>query len=402
MKQVYFNLVIAAIGIFVSLSASAKYWLGPYDKPPYVEGSVYNMEEESGFIYNGMVYFCNDFDNKEVTLTTYLVYDDDNPGVGGLYSGELDVPSFMINEDTNEQYTVTGVSALFRNGVTVLRLPETIKTCWSINKCSLLREVYLNDNLKEFYGISDCPHLTVCPLPSSLEYVGENSMSGLGMKEIKFPPLLASVGDKTFCRNYELESLDLGNIEAIGDSCFNVLPILSEITLPETLRSIGKDCFRYCYGIENINLPSQRIDIDMGCFAECNMVKTVTVAAETPYSMPAFLNPDNQVYDITVYVPDESVDAYKNAEGWQNHKILSMSIKSGVGELEASQPNGWKVFSAKGQMKIWSDSSRVIRIINNEGQTVASVNRQGNTTLSLPKGIYHLCCDGCSIKAIVK
>lgn len=403
MKQSFFNLIIAVLAFMVYVNVDAKMSLGPFSYPAYVEGPTTSMEEEAGFTYNGMVFYCHDYANREVTLCTHLIYDDDEPGVGGQYVGELNVPSFMINDDTNEQYTVTGVSALYRNGVTVLRLPETITSCNTIYKCRLLREVYLNDNLREFSGILDCPRLVSCPLPSALEYIGSNSMSGTGLKEIKFPPRLSSIGDKSFCRNYDLERLDLGNLEIIGDSCFNVLPTLNEITLPETLRTIGKNCFRYCYGVETINLPSHEIDIDVFSFMECNSIKTVTVLAEVPYHMPFFLIPDNQIYeDIILYVPEGSVGKYEKADGWKNFKILPISEKNSVSEMKEIQPKGWKVYASKGGMTVWSDSNRNIGVVDIGGRIVATVSKQGNTTLSLPQGVYTVLCEGYSTKTFVK
>ena len=56
-------------------------------------------------------------------------------------------------------------------------------------------------------------------------------MSGLALKNIEFPPLLTTIGNKTFSRNYSLETLSLGNLVVAGDSCFNNLPLLKEVVL---------------------------------------------------------------------------------------------------------------------------------------------------------------------------
>ena len=253
----------------------------------YIDGPFMHLEEQPHGEQDDL-YFITWEDG--VALSTSNYYTDDRPGIGGIYGGEVTVPPTIFSHWFSKEVEVVAIDGFYRNGATVLRLPETIREInYTIHDCKLLEEVYLNDNLKELNGVIDCPKLSICPLPQSLEYVGDQFMSGLALKNIEFPPLLTTIGNKTFSRNYSLETLSLGNLVVAGDSCFNNLPLLKEVVLPETLEALGDGCFNYCWLLERITLPSRPIEIPKSCFVQCPNVRELTIYAENPYDFPDYL-----------------------------------------------------------------------------------------------------------------
>lgn len=368
----------------------------------YFEGPTMWMEEEPGWrLENGMIFYCADYDNREACLSTYAIYMDENPGGGGYYAGELIVPETITVDagyEYEREYTVTGISGLFRNGVTILRLPETIRSLNSIIECRMLKEVYLNNSLSKIEGIIECPNLKVCPMPDALEYVGEASMSGLGLESIAFPPKLTSIGRKSFSRNYCLESISLGNLVETGDSCFNILPALKEVALPESLETLGKGSFSYCWGLQSVILPSHEISME-GCFHCCDNIREVTVNSETPYKCPSFIySQDN----VTIYVPDGSVDDYKNSSSWENFTILPISGKSGVA---ATSVESGKSISAKvldGALHVVSHGRQNVIVADTSGKTHFSGIIDGRRCFNLPAGVYTVSANDNSVKVAIR
>ena len=368
----------------------------------YIDGPFMHLEEQPHGEQDDL-YFITWEDG--VALSTSNYYTDDRPGIGGIYGGEVTVPPTILSHWFSKEVEVVAIDGFYRNGATVLRLPETIREInYTIHDCKLLEEVYLNDNLKELNGVIDCPKLSICPLPQSLEYVGDQFMSGLALKNIEFPPLLTTIGNKTFSRNYSLETLSLGNLVVAGDSCFNNLPLLKEVVLPETLEALGDGCFNYCWLLERITLPSRPIEIPKSCFVQCPNVKELTIYAENPYDFPDYLiklmgfgYPED---DPILYVPDGSVDLYKEAQGWKNFNVRPMS-QSGVDSV-AAMPKGWSANGESGKLVIKSDSRRRIDVYDLSGAAMATSTREGKSEFPLRPGVYTVTSNGESVKVVVK
>ncbi len=361
-------------------------------------------------------------------LTSPLYYEDDKPGRGGVYGGEVIVPEKIFIEWEGTEVEVVSIAGFYRNGATVLRLPETIREINNtIRDCKLLEEVYLNDNLKELNGVIDCPKLSICPLPQSLEYVGDCFMSGLALKNIEFPPLLKTIGNKTFSRNYSLETLSLGNLVVAGDSCFNNLPLLKEVVLPESLESLGNGCFNYCWKLEKVVIPESLERLGNGCFSYCtnlekvtlpshptdipancfryNNVKELTIYAEQPYLFQDYMSrfftcPYPSELNAVLYVPDGSVDLYKEADKWNWFNIRPMS-ESGVDSV-AAMPKGWSANGESGKLVIKSDSRRRIDVYDLSGAAMATSTREGKSEFPLRPGVYTVTSNGESVKVVVK
>ena len=87
-------------------------------------------------------------------------------------------------------------------------------------------------------------------------------------------------------------------------------------------------------------LPSSVQEIGDNTFALCSKLKKITVNSLTPPTIQAktFYDVNRQ---IPVYVPDESVDAYKNDAYWREFDIQGRSnMPTGVEEVSSSLQGG--------------------------------------------------------------
>ena len=106
---------------------------------------------------------------------------------------------------------------------------------------------------------------------------------------------------------------------------------LSSVTIPNTVTEIGQYAFSGSLDLKEVTIPASVKVIGPGAFSLCNNLKRVTVLGETPPKAydTSFKN-NGQVsvdYNITLKVPDASMDIYKATAPWSNmfsdYEVLS-------------------------------------------------------------------------------
>ena len=117
------------------------------------------------------------------------------------------------------------------------------------------------------------------------------------------------------------------NIITIGDNAFQSNKNWTNSVVLNKVKTIGKKAFHYCNSLTDITLGADVTTIGQEAFNSCYNLVSFTIKATTPPTLgtSAFGNINN----LTIYVPDESVDAYKTATNWSNYfnKIKPLSEK---------------------------------------------------------------------------
>lgn len=119
------------------------------------------------------------------------------------------------------------------------------------------------------------------------------------------------------------------NFAVIGHSSFGSCSSLLDIPHSEGLETIGDYAFGHCNSLTDITLPSTVTSIGQWAFVNCTGLTSVTIEATTPPTLGdwAFYNEyGTEQLNITIYVPAESVEAYKAASGWSTYanRIFAM------------------------------------------------------------------------------
>ena len=101
------------------------------------------------------------------------------------------------------------------------------------------------------------------------------------------------------------------------------------LVIPDTVTSIGHSAFRYwTSNTYPLVIPDSVTSIDYNAFRDWESVPYVEIQAITPPSLA-----DSEVFDgqnnAPIYVPDESVEAYKTATNWVSlaNRIFPISEK---------------------------------------------------------------------------
>ena len=215
-----------------------------------------------------------------------------------------------------------------------------------------------------FYGCSSMA-LTSLELPqcTSIGNYAFYGCSSMALTSLELPQC-TSIGTSAFygCSSMALTSLELPQCTSIGGHAFNGCPLLSEITF-QNVTTVGTQAFRGST-IAKIKLPSVETmaassNYD-GIFSNCkNLVLvdlgencssignesfgrfvgtsgnniTIICRASTPPSLGGTIINKGWVFATIgeIYVPDESVEAYKTATNWSAYanKILPLSQYNG-------------------------------------------------------------------------
>lgn len=128
-------------------------------------------------------------------------------------------------------------------------------------------------------------------------------------------------------------------VTQIGLYAFYEADLLDSVSLPSSLESIGSNAFRQCYNLTTIIIPDSVTSIDESVFADCfslssvtlgrglqqmtqsvftgcSALKNITSYAINPPKVYEVILPASLPSGCTLYVPEESVGDYKQANWW--------------------------------------------------------------------------------------
>ena len=193
--------------------------------------------------------------------------------------------------------TEIGQRAFDASGIRSLSCPE------------LLTIATQRDGRGTFQGCTNFKHIDM----PKVTYIGGRAFQGCSSlgegEDLSLPMLGGEVGMAAFRYTLYERVVDLGGITStgyaasLGEGAFANMPNLKFIKFPSTVTSLGRST---CYG--------------------CTALEMVVCEAVTPPSFNAVFDSTNSTF--VIYVPDESVEAYKTATNWSqfSDRIYPMSV----------------------------------------------------------------------------
>ena len=109
-----------------------------------------------------------------------------------------------------------------------------------------------------------------------------------------------------------------GIITEIPSYAFSYCDSLTSVTIPDSVTSIGIFAFEYCSSLTSVTIPDSVTEIREKAFWYCRSLTSVYCKATTPPAGDSYMFYSN-ASGRKIYVPMESVEAYKNAEGWSDY-----------------------------------------------------------------------------------
>ena len=130
---------------------------------------------------------------------------------------------------------------------------------------------------------------------------------------------VTSIGSYAFNNLDSITTLNIGSgMTSLENSIFPSMIGLTAVTIPNTVTKIGLNTFYNCYSLKTVIIPSSVTRIEGGAFRKCSGLTSITCLATTPPTMTndsAFESTNN----CPIYVPSQSVSAYKSATNWSTY-----------------------------------------------------------------------------------
>ena len=263
------------------------------------------------------------------------------------------------------------------SGLTSATIPDSVTSIGeeAFRGCSSLTSATIPDSvtLIEDYAFYNCSSLTSVTIGNSVISIGNDAFGWCSsLTSITIPNSATSIGEKAFRNCSSLTSATIGNsVITIGSSAFLNCSGLTSITIPDSVTEIGDyafdDCsglylitigngvtligygaFKGCSGLTRITIPDSVTKIDWSAFSGCSGLTSITIpksvteigdyvfyncsSLKRVYCEPIvpptatkseFISSWSTFYmnasGRKIYVPTESVDAYKAAQYWSDY-----------------------------------------------------------------------------------
>ena len=167
-------------------------------------------------------------------------------------------------------------------------------------------------------GFADCTDLYVVTLPESLTTIGVNCFGGSGVEVVNLDNV-TGIYNSAFSSS-QIEEVYAPKLTTVGTNVFLNCTNLRRVTSLGNLTDIPAGgaswgFFGGCTSLTFAELPETITNIGNNAFRACTSLQTVIVRATTPPT----LGTGNAFSNANIYVPDNSVQAYKEASGWSAH-----------------------------------------------------------------------------------
>ena len=118
---------------------------------------------------------------------------------------------------------------------------------------------------------------------------------------------------------------ETNSLETIGANALRNTNVVGDLHLPN-VTSIGASAFDHNVTMLSVTIGDRITSIGLLAFNNCNKLKSITCLATTPPTLGVY--PFGNTNDCPIYVPAESVDAYKAASGWSAYASRIQAIPS--------------------------------------------------------------------------
>lgn len=277
-----------------------------------------------------------------------------NPGLTSIVipASVTSMGDFMLNGCTNltsitfeaTSLNTLGYGAISETGISNIVLPATINVVKNnaCGRCPNLTTATLPTNLTEvpFQIFTMCVNLESIELPSNYTaiageaFYGCSKLATINLENItrfdhaclyethaltgalEFNENTTYIGDFSF-RGSAISSIKVGpNCETIDNYAFWACTNMKTAELAEGLQSIGQGAFGQT-PIMDFTIPSTVVDVEGYAFYQMgNLQNLICKPVDVPEMVTAFDLVDNYSKP-TLYVPEESMEAYAAAEYWK-------------------------------------------------------------------------------------
>ena len=251
-------------------------------------------------------------------------------------SGDVKIPENVTFAGEKYSVTTIGKKAFFYcDTLTSVSIPNSVTTIGTeaFGNCRGLTSITIPNSVKtiEASAFWGCEGLTNVFLPNSVETIEASAFGSCeNLKSINVAKdnshyssengVLFDISKKTLIQypcGIKGKYVIPNSVTTIGEGAFMYCGI-TDVTIPNNVKTIGAGAFGACKGLANVTIPSSVTMIEYRAFGFCEGLTVLAVENATPPEMK------EDVFDyvsgnMIIYVPAESVEKYKAAEGWSEY-----------------------------------------------------------------------------------
>ena len=291
---------------------------------------------------------------------TELEVSKENDSGGASYSGSVVIPENVTFMGRTRKVTSIGATAFDGCGLTSVTIPNSVTKIgsYAFYGCKRLKSVTIPYKVGSIgaHAFQNCSGLKSVNINieegfTAILTIGDYAFYGCsGLMSVTFPKSVLSIGEYAFqeCLNLtsvtiekrmnigrgafwycnRLTSVTIHSIEAwcgmkFGDSDSNPLSYahhlflddneITNLEIPDGVTSIGAYAFLNCSSLTSVTIPNTVESIGSSAFGGVDIL-SVTSYILKPFNIGAFSK--NTINNATLYVPEGSVNKYKNTNGW--------------------------------------------------------------------------------------
>ena len=201
------------------------------------------------------------------------------------------------------------------NSLTSVTIPDSVTTIgWgAFESCSSLTSVYISD-------ISAWCNISFSTTYSNPLYYAHNLyLNNELVTDLIIPDSVTTIGSSSFRYCTSLTSVTIGDsVTMIGSSAFRSCESLTSVTIPNSVTTIGDDAFLVCRSLTSVTIGNSVMSIGDSAFSGCSSLTSVYCKPTTPPAGGSYMFGGN-ASGHRIYVPMESVEAYKDASYWSEY-----------------------------------------------------------------------------------
>ena len=234
--------------------------------------------------------------------------------------------------------TIGGYAFGYCSNLTSVAIPDSVTAVggYAFDGCSSVTSITIGNSVTtiEDYTFRSCSSLTSLTIGNSVTTIGKGAFYDCDiLTDLTIPNSVTTIGDSAFCSCDNLTSVTISNnVTSIGDQAFGWCGSLTNINIPDGITTIGEMAFYNCSSLTSVTIPDSVTSIGGDAFYNCSRLSSVYCKATTPpttYFSIFFNNASGR----KIYVPAESVGAYKTAEFWSEYSADIIGYDFETGEI---------------------------------------------------------------------
>ena len=254
----------------------------------------------------------------DVTIKDFIISGGEKYSVTSIGSRAFERCNNLISIIIPNSVTFIGREAFW--GCTSLNsiiIPNSVTLIWGdvFQYCnSLVYPIYNSTCFvylpKSYKGAFTVPNdiLTIC---------GGAFLDCTDLSFVEIPNSVTSIGSHAFdgCRSLTSVTIPDG-VTSIGAGAFMGCGSLTSVTIPDGVTSISDQAFYNCSSLTSVTIPNSVTYIGYAAFEYCKKMKDVYCYAESVPSMHGYAFLDTNIMNITLHVPNTSIEQYKADAGF--------------------------------------------------------------------------------------